>query len=82
MPSIIIKSKTNLNDCSKQYFRLQSAINMDDGLIIRKYVLTENPQNYYSDFKLVKRFRNKYLMFQTFAIKIKTLNQAIVELKM
>lgn len=77
MPRFFIRSFTNAGDFSKQYFKVLSADGMEDGLIIKKLVLTDNLSLYGEDFRVIKVYKDKYLMEQKFAIKIKTLNRVI-----
>lgn len=80
MPRFFIRSFTNAGDFSKQYFKVLSADGMEDGLIIKKLVLTDNLSLYGRDFRVIKVFKDKYLMEQNFAIKIKTLNRVMTSL--
>lgn len=74
------RSVTNAGDLCKQYFIVIDEEGKDSALAIRKFVLTDSSNAELYDrtgSRLIKCFKGRYLWFQSFSIKINTLNDAI-----
>ena len=74
--TLIIKTKTINEDTAKQYFTIVKEKNNEPALIIKKLILSKNIDLHF-DFRILKKYKNKYLFATIFSIKIKTLNTAI-----
>jgi len=75
--ALIKRSKTNNNDFAKQIFRIASMEGTSPALIVDKYVLIDEAFKSYerSGFNLLKTYKGKRLYYQTFSIKLETLNE-------
>lgn len=74
IPVTVIRSKTNDGEFAKQTFYILRKEGTDSALIVRKLVLTDNPQMYYNDgCKFLRHYKGKVLVLKTFGIKLKTL---------
>ena len=77
-----IRSRTNTGSLCKQYFHL-IPIKGGEGytLIIHKFVLVEDFNlEYYQDLMPVKKFKDRYLYFEHFGIKLDTLTMALLRI--
>ena len=72
-PVFFIRSKTNVGEHAKQYFITLKSATSGPALVIRKLILTSEPENY----KILKKYKSKYLIEIIFSIKLATLNVAI-----
>jgi len=69
-----IRSKTNNGDLSKQYCKVLKDNGMNDALIIRKLILSEDVNLYADNLQIIKKFKDKYLFEQKFGLKLSTLS--------
>lgn len=79
MARYFIRSKTNVGEFAKQYFKILSREKMDTALVITKLILTEDiDEMYYRNrYELLKELKGKKLYRQVFSIKAETLNKAL-----
>ena len=79
MARYCIRSKTNVGEFAKQYFRILSIEKMDTALVIVKLILTEDADEMYykNRYELLKEFKGKKLYRQVFSIKAGTLIEAL-----
>jgi hypothetical protein len=72
----VIKSKTNYGEHAKIVVLLFRDENMNDSILLVKYLLTENIELFHlycqSGFAVVREFKGKVLMQQRVSIKIST----------
>lgn len=77
-----IKTKSNIGDLSKQYFFIASSDTMETSLIIRKLLLVDNKRKFPDDLKIIKTFKDKFLVEQRFSIKMSSLNSMIKKINL
>lgn len=79
MARYCIRSKTNIGDFAKQYFKIIAREKMDTALVISKLILTEDTDEMYfrNRYELLKEFKGKKLYRQVFSIKVGTLIEAL-----
>lgn len=75
-----VKSKTNGNEFSKQYFYVIKLGNHEPSLIIKKLVLSDDIECY-KDYTILKYYKGKYLFFTHYSIKLSTFNKVFLELQ-
>lgn len=76
IPPFFIRSLTNSDDNAKQYFHLIEFEMDKPSLVIRKLVLSKNPI-YYTNFRVIKIYKDYNLFEQYFSIKLETLSKVI-----
>ena len=77
-----IKSITNTGSLCKQYFHLIYIEGIEGyTLVIHKFVLVEDFNlESYQDLTPIKKFKDKYLYFEHFGIKLDTLTMALMRI--
>lgn len=73
-----IYTTTNAGDKSKQYYWVVESDEYETSLVIRKLILTKDSD--IDHHKIVKRFKNYYLIEQVSSMKLGTLSLIIKEL--
>ena len=78
LDSIFVKSKTNGGDLAKQYFKYIILVKgkTQSAILIRKYILTKDLE-LYQGYKIIRRFKDKYLLFTSFSLKPSTMKTVL-----
>ena len=76
--TFIVKSKTNNGDLCKQIFYLLVENNNPEtyALICNKYVLSGDSELYNKD-KILRKYKDKYLFFSVYGVKLRTLSKVL-----
>ena len=73
------RSETNIGDPAKTYLHYWAGDDDKDAIVFRRFVLVDKKDRNYTNFKIVKRYKDKVLRLQTFAIKPVTLTELMME---
>lgn len=77
VPPFYIRSLTNAKEKCKQRFVVLELGEGTEALIINKLVLSKDIKMYGKEFKVLKKFKEYYLFYSSYSIKISTLKNVI-----
>lgn len=76
--TFILRSKANNGDLSKQICIILGKEGTETSLAVKRYSLTKNPKIYKTlGFKVLKKYKNYYLVVQLISIQLKSLNEIL-----
>ena len=76
--TFVLKGINGNDDLSKQYFTILENKGFPPTLIIRKMALSNDVPLYLNcGFKIIRKYKDKYLFQQDFSIRLETLNKAM-----
>lgn len=76
--TFILRSKANNGNLTKQVCIILTKEDSESCLVIKKYSLTTSLKDYKKlGFKVVKKYKNYYLVCQLFSIQLKSLDKII-----